>query len=106
MAACSPARHAGAAAAASASPAPLLSCETRTVDVDGAQVLVTSNADASLASARVLSATDLAAAGKAVAQVTREFGPMRTDTRVVERPNKWGLTTLTDPCGRPLPAHT
>ena len=96
---CSSARNAS--SAQDATPAPLAACETRELDVDGADVVVSSNADASLASVRVVEAPDAATREAAVTDVERFFGPVRRDARVIARPNKWGLTTLTDACGRP-----
>ena len=86
-----------------ASPSPLGSCETRVIVIDGVQVVVTSNIDQSLASVEIVNAPDRAAASRAVDDAVHEFGPVRRDSHVEVRQSKWGLSTVTDPCGRPVP---
>jgi hypothetical protein len=71
------------------------------MDLDGMQVVVTSNLDNSLASVEVVKAPSSAARARAVDDAIHLFGPLRRDTRVIARQSKWGLTTLTDLCGRP-----
>jgi hypothetical protein len=71
------------------------------MEIDGAQIVVTSNIDTSLASVEIVKAPTAAARGRAVDDAIHLFGPVRRDTRVIARQSKWGLTTLTDPCGRP-----
>jgi hypothetical protein len=71
------------------------------MDLDGAQVVVTSNLDNSLASVEIVKAPNAAARSRAVDDAIHLFGPVRRDTRTIARQSKWGLTTLTDPCGRP-----
>lgn len=86
----------------SASPAPLGSCESRIMEIDGAELVVTSNVDTSLASVEIVKAPNAAARSRAVDDAIHSFGSVRRDTRVMTRQSKWGLTTLTDPCGRPV----
>jgi hypothetical protein len=64
--------------------------------------VVNANADASLASVRVVRAESGAARSRVLASVYRAYGRAHLDTGVVARQSKWGLTTLTDPCGRPV----
>ena len=104
--ACSHAHRTARTPGPSPSPPPLGSCETRIVDVDGAQAVITSNADGSLASVEIVKAPDAATRVKAIDDATHYFGPVRRDTRVVARQSRWGLTTYTDPCGRPVPSVT
>jgi hypothetical protein len=72
--------------------------------IDGAQVVVTSNVDQTLASVEIVTAPDRASAARAVDDAVHEFGPVRRDSHVEVRQSKWGLSTMTDPCGRPVPA--
>lgn len=69
--------------------------------LDGANVVLVANVDASLASANV-QANDDAARTKAIDDVRRLFGEAHRDDRTQTRPAKWGLVEITDPCGRPL----
>ena len=84
------------------SPAPLQSCETRELTIDGADIVVHANPDATLGSAVVLRAPSEDARTAAVADVQRLFGTLAPDTRTVTTLNKWGVPVLTDPCGRPM----
>lgn len=72
------------------------------MDFDGAQVVVTSNVDTSLASVEIVKAPNASVRSRAVDDAIHLFGPVRRDARVMTRQSKWGLTTLTDPCGRPV----
>ncbi|MBV8118226.1 MAG: hypothetical protein JOZ01_09620 [Candidatus Eremiobacteraeota bacterium] len=81
---------------------PLGSCETRVISLPGTQLVVNANADASLGSVRVVHAAGDAERDRALATVNRAFGRAHPDTSVVARQSKWGLTTFTDPCGRPV----
>ena len=72
------------------------------MDFDGAEVVVTSNVDTSLASVEIVKAPNPAARSRAVDDAIHAFGPVKRDTRIMTRQSKWGLTTLTDPCGRPV----
>ena len=80
---------------------PLTPCESREITLDGADVLLTSNADSTLASVHVRDSND-AARRDALKDVYRTFGSIHIDTDVVARTSKWGLTTWTDRCGRPI----
>jgi hypothetical protein len=76
------------------------------MDFDGAQVVVTSNVDTSLASVEIVKAPNAAVRSRAVDDAIHVFGAVRRDARVMTRQSKWGLTTLTDPCGRPVAPPT
>jgi len=90
------------AADTSASPATLGSCESRIMEFDGAELVVTSNVDTSLASVEIVKAPNAEARLRSVDDAIHSFGPVRRGTRVMARQSKWGLSTLTDPCGRPV----
>ena len=81
---------------------PLTPCESREISLDGADVLLTGNSDSSLASVHVRSAPNEAIRRDVLRDVYRTFGVIRIDTETVARSNKWGLTTWTDRCGRPI----
>ncbi len=89
-------------AASSQALSPLTPCESREIVLDGDDVLLTSNADSTLASVHVRGATTELARREVVRDVYRTFGVMHVDTDVVARTSKWGLTTWTDRCGRPI----
>jgi hypothetical protein len=76
------------------------------MDFDGVQAVVTSNSDASLAGVEIVKAPDAATRAKAIDDAIHFFGPVRRDTRVMTRQSRWGLATLTDPCGRPVAPPT
>lgn len=82
--------------------APLAPCESREISLDGADVLLTSNADSSLASVHVRGTTNDTIRRDVIRDVYRTFGTIRIDTSVIARTSKWGLTTWTDRCGRPI----
>jgi hypothetical protein len=100
VAACSGSHNA--ASGSSASPSPLGACEVRVVAFDAGRALVTGNADGSLASVTMLDTPQRAAPAAVLTEATRAFGPLRDDARVVAHQSKWGLTTFTDACGRPM----
>lgn len=81
---------------------PLTPCESREIRLDGADVLLTSNSDSSLASVHVRNAANDAIRRDVLRDVYRTFGAIHIDTETVARSNKWGLTTWTDRCGRPI----
>ena len=89
-------------AAVSKDLSPLAPCESREITLDGSDVLLTSNADSSLASVHVRNAANDAMRRDVLRDVYRTFGGIRIDTETVARSNKWGLTTWTDRCGRPI----
>lgn len=77
-------------------------CESREITLDGADVLLTSNADSTLASVHVADSASETKRRDILKDVTRNLGAIHIDTGVVARTNKWGLTTWTDRCGRPI----
>jgi hypothetical protein len=81
--------------------APLTPCESREISFDGADVLLTSNADSTLASVHVRDSNE-AVRRDVLKDVYRTFGSIHIDTDVVARTSKWGLTTWADRCGRPI----
>jgi len=99
LAGCTSARH----AVASSKPAlsPLTPCESREVSLDGTDAVVTSNADSTLASVRVVDASNDASRREALAAIYHTFGAVHVDNDLVARSSKWGLATWTDRCGRP-----
>jgi hypothetical protein len=99
VAGCTSAHRAG---SSNASPEPLQSCESRIMDFDNAEVVVTSNVDGTLASVEIVKAPNAEVRSRAVDDAIHAFGPVKRDIRVMTRNSKWGLTTLTDPCGRPV----
>lgn len=72
------------------------------MDFDGVEAVVTSNADTTLASVEIVKAPDAVSRARAIDDAIHYFGPVRRDTRVMTRQSRWGLATLTDPCGRPV----
>ncbi len=96
---CGGQRH---AAALSKDLSPLTPCESREITLDGGDVLLTSNADSSLASVHVRNAANDAIRRDVLRDVYRTFGAIHIDTETIARSNKWGLTTWTDRCGRPI----
>jgi len=99
---CAAHRSADATATPIPSPAPLASCETRELTIDGADIVVHANLDATLGSAVVLRAPSEDARNAVLADVQRIFGSIVPDTRTVTTLNKWGVPLVTDPCGRPV----
>ncbi|MHB8146498.1 MAG: hypothetical protein ACYDGM_04460 [Vulcanimicrobiaceae bacterium] len=99
---CAAHRSADAAATPLPSPAPLQSCETRELTLDGATVVLHANIDATLGTAVVVRAPSGEARAAALADVQRMFGAIDPDTRTVTTLNKWGVPFVSDPCGRPI----
>ena len=99
---CAAHQHPASDASPLPSPAPLQSCETRELTVDGADVVVHANIDSTLGSAVVLRAPSEDARTAALADVQRFFGTLSPETRTVTTLNKWGVPLVTDPCGRPV----
>ena len=87
----------------SSTPPPLQSCEVRTIELDGAELVVQANADQTVASIVVVKAPDDASRSHAYDDAVRIFGAPRPDTRTQMRQLKDGLSELTDYCGRPAP---
>ncbi len=79
-------------------------CETREVTLDGATLVLHVNADAKLGTVEVASAPDAAQRAAALADIEKTFGQPHPDNRVMQRPGKWGLSVLTDPCGHVVTA--
>lgn len=100
LAGCASARHAGAASENAADFTALQPCETRTLMFDGATVVVTANADGSVASIAVPG--NAPSRAQALRQARAAFGAPRVDLERVARQSKWGLVTWTDRCGRPV----
>lgn len=86
----------------SGSPSPLTSCEERRLALDGAEVFVQANVDATPAQILILSAPDDEARARAYQQARKIFGDPHPDTRTQTRQYKLGLTQVTDMCGRPV----
>jgi hypothetical protein len=100
IAGCTSSRHAASASKTALSP--LAPCESREVSLDGADAVVTSNADSTLASVRFVDGAGNAARRAALAAMYRVFGTVHVDTDLVAQSSKWGLATWTDRCGRPV----
>jgi hypothetical protein len=96
---CAGGRH---AAALSKDLSALTPCESREISLDGGDVLLTSNADSSLASVHVRKAASESVRRDVLRDVYRTFGVIHIDTETIARTTKWGLTTWTDRCGRPI----
>lgn len=87
---------------ATASPAPLVSCETRQLQLDGADIELDANVDASLGAVVVTDSENDASRDKALAEVKKIYGDAKPDPRTTTRPWRLGLTRETDMCGRPI----
>ncbi len=85
-----------------ASPSPLLSCETRELTLDGANLVVQANVDQTVASITIVRAPDEDTRAKAFNDARKIFGDPHLDTRTQTRQYKWGMVQLTDMCGRPV----
>ncbi len=81
---------------------PLRSCEERRLTIDGAELFIQANADATPAQILILSAPDDEARAKAYQEARKIFGDPKPDTRTQTRQYKLGLTQVTDMCGRPV----
>jgi hypothetical protein len=81
---------------------PLQSCEVRTLELDGAELVVQANADQSVASIVVVRAPDEQTRARSYQDAVRIFGQPSPDTRTQMRQLKDGLSQLTDDCGRPV----
>ncbi|MDE2482217.1 MAG: hypothetical protein KGN02_08500 [bacterium] len=102
LAACSGHAQNDASPAPDATPAPLSACEVRELRLDGAQLVVQSNLDGSAASIVVVRAPNDDVRTKAFQDAVKFFGEPHPDTRTQLRQYKWGLTQMTDMCGRPV----
>jgi hypothetical protein len=83
-------------------PLPLRSCEVRTLNLDGAELVVQANVDDSVASIVVVHAPDEATSERAYDDAKRYFGTPQPDTRTRIEQIKDGLSQMTDLCGRPV----
>ncbi len=86
----------------SGSPSPLRPCEVRELTLDGAKLVVQANLDATPAAIVVVNAPSDDVRAKAFQDAVKIFGVPRPDERTQVRQFKWGLTQLTDMCGRPV----
>lgn len=102
LAACS--GHAGndASPAPNATPSPLAACEVRELHLDGAELVVQANLDGTAASIVIVRSPNDDVRAKAFQDAVKFFGEPHPDTRTMTRQYKWGLTQLTDMCGRPV----
>ncbi len=100
IAGCTSSRHVTSASKPALSA--LAPCESREVSLDGADAVVTSNADSTLASVHFVDGASVAARRQALVTMYRAFGTIHVDTGLVARSSKWGLATWTDRCGRPV----
>jgi hypothetical protein len=76
-------------------------CESRSFDAAGADVMLTTNLDGSLAAVKVQNAA-AGARAQILAAVRQRFGAVKHDSRTSMHLNKWGLNVMMDACGRPL----
>ena len=76
FAACSNAQHANSSPAPLASPSPLLSCETRELSLDGADIVVQANVDQTVASITILRAPDDDTRAKTFNDARKIFGEL------------------------------
>ncbi len=83
----------------SGSPLPLRTCEARQLTLDGVDLLIVANVDATPGTVTVLHAPDEAAAQKALADEHKLFGQEHRDMRTQSRPWKDGLIQIVDMCG-------
>ena len=95
---CAAQRHAAATTASAPDLSALQPCETRFLSLAGADVVVTANADGSVASIAVPGNGPSRA--EALKQARTVFGSPHLDAERVARQSKWGLITWTDRCGR------
>lgn len=102
LAACSGHAQNDASPAPNATPSPLAACEIRELNLDGADLVVQANLDGTAASITVVKSPDDDVRTKAFQDAVKFFGTPRPDTRTQTRQYKWGLTQLTDMCGRPV----
>ncbi len=72
------------------------------MSIDGADVFVQANADATPAQILILSGPDDESRAKAYQAARSMFGDPRPDPRTQTRQYKLGLTQVTDMCGRPV----
>jgi hypothetical protein len=88
--------------AATASPEPLVSCETRQVQIDGADIELDANVDATLGKIVVVDIPPNGGYERIFADLKKAYGDPKPDPRTTTRPWRLGLTRETDMCGRPI----
>lgn len=81
---------------------PLRSCEEREITLDGAQLFIIANVDATPSQIVVLHAPNPDVRAKAYQHARAIFGDPHPDLRTQTRQYKWGMVQLTDMCGRPV----
>jgi hypothetical protein len=87
---------------ATATPAPLVSCETRQIQIDGADIELDANVDATLGKIVVIDIPPTGGYERIFADLKKAYGDPKPDPRTTTRPWRLGLTRETDMCGRPL----
>jgi hypothetical protein len=95
-------------------PGPLQSCGIEEVQIDGADVILTANVDASLDTQTIVSVPDERSRAQAIADLRKIYGDPKPDTRTTYRQWHYGLVQPADMCGRavnpvtpsPSPAST
>ena len=102
LASCAARTSSQSTSAPAATPAPLQSCETRALNLDGADLVVEANADNSVASIVVGRAPDETTRERAYDDAVHDFGQPNRDTRTKVTDLKDGLAQVTDLCGRPV----
>ena len=80
---------------------PLRSCESRELAIDGVDVLIQANVDATPGTITILHAANDDAAQQALSDVRKFFGQEHRDMRVQTQQYKDGLPKVVDMCGNP-----
>jgi hypothetical protein len=91
---------------ATAAPEPLVSCETRQVQIDGADIELDANVDATLGKIVVIDIPPTGGYEHIFADLKKAYGDPKPDVRTTTRPWRLGLTRETDMCGRPIATAT
>lgn len=73
--------------------------------LDGADVFIQANIDATPSQIVIISAPDAETRAKAYGDARKIFGDPHPDTRTQTRQYKMGLVQTTDLCGRPVMPH-
>lgn len=103
LTACGAQHQSGGAQSTSApTPEPLRACENRELTLDGVDMMLQANIDGSTAAITIVRAPDRDAQDKAVEEARKIFGLPHPDERTEQHTSKWGITEVTDPCGRPV----
>ena len=85
-----------------ATPEPLVSCETRQIQIDGADIELDANVDATLGKIVVIDIPPTGGYEHIFADLKKAYGDPKPDPRTTTRPWRLGLTRETDMCGRPV----